>query len=186
MNLLKNPIIAVLLTILIVLSSTIISISIKLNNKCEAVIDDFYEGKLQHGIVYTSLYADICSMYELASEVSLVAENYGVNVKELNASISELKEELGFKNDDISEIYADYTSMYSYLRAVEIELSGIGLSQRHMEYMTEISAQIAQLKSSIDSSSYNDVVRNFYKKFDRFPVNTFAAIFDVEYPEYFA
>lgn len=186
MKLLKNPLIAVLLTIIIVLSSTVISTSVKLNNKCDAVIDGFYEGRLQQGIVYTSLYADICSMYELASEVALVAENYGVNTTELNKSISELKEELSYRNTDISDIYADYTWFYSSLRAVEIELSGIGLSQRHMEYMTAVSQQIAQLKSSIDNSSYNESVRTFYKKFDRFPVNIFADLFDVEYPEYFA
>lgn len=186
MKLLKNPIIAVLLTILIVFSSTVVSASVKLSNKCDAVIDGFYEGKLKQGIVYTSIYADICSMYELGSEVALVADNYGVKTKELVDSIAELKEELSYRNTDISDIYADYTWFYSSLRAVEIELSSIGLSQRHMEYMTAVSQQIAQLKFSIDSSDYNESVRSFYKKFDRFPVNFFADIFDVEYPEYFA
>jgi len=186
MKLLKNPIIAVLLTILIVIGSTIVSSSVKLSNKSDAIVDGFYEGKMKQGIVYTSIYADICSMYELGSEVALVADNYGVKTKELVDSIAELKNELSYRNTDISDIYADYTWFYSSLRAVEIELSTIGLSQRHMEYMTSVSQQIAQLKFSIDSADYNDSVRNFYKKFDRFPVNIFADIFDVEYPEYFA
>ena len=186
MKLLKNPVIAVLLTILIVLSSTVISASVKLNNKCDAVIDGFYEGKLKQGLVYTSIYADICSMYELGSEVALVADNYGVKTKELVDSIAKLKEELSYRNTDISDIYTDFAWFYSSLRAVEIELSSIGLSQRHMEYMTTVSQQIAQLKFSIDNSDYNESVRNFYKEFDRFPVNIFADIFDVEYPEYFA
>ena len=186
MNLLKNPIIAVLLTILIVLSSTVISASVKLNNKCEAVIDDFYEGKMKQGIVYTSIYADVCSMYELAADVALVAENYGVKTTELVGYIAELKDELSYKNEDISEIYNDYTGLYSSLRAVEIELSGIMMSQSHVEFMTAASAQIAQLKQSIDSSDYNDNVRTFYKRLDRFPVSFFAELFDIEYPEYFA
>ena len=186
MKLLKNPVIAVLLTVLIVLSSTIITTSVKLNNKCNAVIDEFYEGRLKQGIIYTSIYADICSMYELGSEVALVADNYGVNTKDLVNSINELKNELSYRNTDISDIYADYSWFYGSLRAVEIELSSIGLSQRHMEYMTTVSQQIAQLKYSIDNSSYNESVRTFYKKFDRFPVNIFAELFDIDYPEYFA
>lgn len=186
MKLLKNPVIAVLLTVLIVLSSTIITTSVKLNNKCNAVIDEFYEGRLKQGIIYTSIYADICSMYELGSEVALVADNYGVKTKDLVNSINELKNELSYRNTDISDIYADFNWFYSSLRAVEIELSNIGLSQRHIEYMSAVSQQIAQLKYSIDNSSYNESVRTFYKKFDRFPVNIFAELFDIDYPEYFA
>ena len=182
MKILKHPVIAVLLTILIVFCSTAVSISVKLNNKCESIIDGFYDDKPGA----TSIYSDLCSIHELAGEVMLVAQNYGVDTRELAESIAELKSEIGYRNEDIGDIYSDYTWFYSSLRAVEIELSGIVLSQRHMEYMTAASEQIAQLKTSIDNSDYNDSVRNFYKKFDRFPVNAFADIFDVEYPEYFA
>ncbi len=186
MKFLKNPFIAVLLTVLIVLGSTAISINTKLNNKCENIIDKFYEGGIQQGFVFDSTYGNLCSMYELADEIVLVADNYGVDTRELSSNINTLKEALNFKNDDMSEIYSDYSEFYASLRAVEMELSNIQLSQRHMEYMNSASEQISYLKSCVDNSNYNESVRTFYKKFDRFPVNAFADFFNIDYPEYFA
>lgn len=186
MKFLKKPFVAVLLTIATVLCSTAISINIKLNNKCESIIDEFYEGGIAQGVVFDSTYGNLCSMYELAEEIVLVADNYGVDTRELSSSISTLKEALNYKNSDMSEIYSDYSDFYSSLRAVEIELSNIQLSQRHMEYMNSASGQISYLKSCVDNSNYNESLRTFYKKFDRFPVNVFADIFNIDYPEYFA
>ncbi len=186
MKFLKKPFVAVLLTVLIVLCSTAISINTKLNNKCESIIDVFYEGGMQQGFIVDSTYGNLCNMYELAAEIVLVADNYGVDTWELSSSINALKEALNFKNDDMSEIYSDYSEFYSSLRTVEMELSNIQLSQRHMEYMNSASEQLSYLKSCVDNSNYNESVRTFYKKFGRFPVNAFADIFSIDYPEYFA
>ncbi len=186
MKFLKKPFAAVLLSIIIVLCSTVISINVKLNNKCESLIDKFYEGGIEQGFVVDSIYGNLCRMYELAEEIVLVADNYGVDTRELSSNINALKETINYKNHDMSEIYSNYSDFYSSLRAVEIELSNIQLSQRHMEYMNSASEQISYLKSCVDDSNYNESVRTFYKKFDRFPVNIFADLFNIEYPEYFA
>ena len=186
MKFFKNPFVAIISCILIVVLSSIISINVKLGNECEKVIDSFYVGKLHNGTISTSIYGDIVNMYELAENVVVVADNYGIDTRKLVSDIAELKDELNFKKPDSGEIYSEFTEFYSNLWAVTLELSNTQLSQRHLEYMSSASQEINSLKSSIESSDYNNNVRVFYKKFDRFPANLFAEIFDIDYPEYFA
>ncbi len=183
MNILKNPVIAILLCVLIVLTSTVVSINVKLNNKCEEIVDSFYISKNNNS---TSIYGDIVSMYELAEEITVVADNYGVDTRKLSTSISSLKKEVSFHNPEIDDIHDAFSAFYNELWDVELKLSEIQLSQRHMEYMNSASKLVYELKVSIDEAEYNNTVRTFYKRFDRFPVNLFADIFDIDYPEYFA
>ena len=183
MNILKNPVIAIFLCVLIVLSSTVISINVKLNKKCQEIVDSFYVAKSNSS---TSIYGDIVSMYELAEDIIVVADNYGIDTGKLTASISSLKNEVNFNNPEIDDIYEAYSAFYNELWDVELKLSEIQLSQRHMEYMNGAAKQVFELKTSIDNAEYNNTVRTFYKRFDRFPVNIFADIFDIDYPEYFA
>lgn len=182
MKLLKKPLFAALLCILIVFTSTVISINVKLNNKCEAIIDSFYEGTIQQ----VPIYSNVVQLYEIAEDIILVAENYGIDTRALQSSIQNLRNELNFKNDDFSDIFSAYSSFTKELRSVEIALSSVELSHRHLEYMDAASKDIFELKTAIDASKYNDSVKAFYKKFDRFPTNIFAEIFDIDFPEYFA
>ena len=183
MKFFKKPFVAFLICVLVVVISSAVTISTKLNNKCEEIIDSFY---VSTSSISTSIYADIVKMYELAEEVVVVADNYGVDTRELVKCITDIKDALNFKNPDTSEIYDAYTAFCSSLWTVEVALSDIQLSQRHAEYMNSASTQIYNLKVSVEGSDYNSRVKVFYKRFDRFPVNYFADTFDIEYPEYFA
>lgn len=186
MNFFKKPFVAIVVCILVVIISTTVSINSKLSNKYGDVIDNFYEGKISNGFVVDSIYGNIVNMYELADEVVIIADNYGVDTRELVSNIARIKDNLSYKNTDISEIYDIYADFYNSLWAVEIELSGIQLSQRHMEYMSSAADQIYNLKLSIEKADYNEGVNTFYKKFDRFPAKFFIEIFDIGYPDYFA
>ena len=183
MNILKNPVIAVFLCLLIVFTSTVVSINVKLVNKCEEITESFYVSK---NSAKSSIYGDIVNMYELAEEITVVANNYGVDTRKLSSNISALKSELNFNNPEIENIYEAYSAFYDELWSVELKLSEIQLSQRHIEYMNTASKQVYSLKLSIDNADYNNSVRTFYKRFDRFPVTLFADIFDIDYPQYFA
>ena len=186
MNFFKKPFVAVVLCVLVVICSSALTINSKLNKKYDAVIDSFYEGKISNGFVVDSIYGNIVNMYELADEIVIVADNYGVDTRSLVSSIADMREKLNFKNNDISEIYDAYTNFYNSLWGVEIELSGIQLSQRHMEYMSSAAEQIYNLKLSIENADYNETVNTFCKKYDRFPANIFLDMFNIGYPEYFA
>jgi len=185
-NFFRNPIVAVLLSVLIVLGSTAVTSSIKLNNKCEDIVDGFYYGTRLNGQLMKSVYYNLGDLLELSGEIALVADNYGIDTKALYSSSAELKKSIGYHNEDIDNIYDYYEALYNALFSVVMELSSTQLSQRHLEYMASASEQINAIKLSIENSGYNESVRSFYKKFDRFPVNIFSDIFDIEYPEYFA
>lgn len=182
----RNPFVAILLSGLIVLSSTAITSSVKLNNKCNDVVDGFYYGTRLNGQLMKSIYYNLGDLLEISGEIALVADNYGIDTKELYGSATELKKSISYHNDDIESIYDSYERLYSALFSVVMELSGTQLSQRHLEFMTSASDQVNAIKLSIDNSGYNESVRSFHKKFDRFPANIFSDIFDIEYPEYFS
>ena len=186
MKFLKIPVVAVLIAVLVVFISTTVSISIKLHNKCETVTDGFYSGVMQHGSLTGSIQKDLNNLCDIASEVIIVADNYGINTKKLSSSTGTLRHDISYRNYNISGIYLSYSEFYNALRDVQIELSNTGLSQRHVQYMTEATEQIIILKQRIENAGYNESVKTFYKKFDRFPVTLFANFFDVTYPEYFA
>ena len=186
MKFFKNPIVAVLLAIVIIISSTAISITVKLNNKCNEVIDGFYYGTRLNGQLMKSVYYNLNDLCELTSNVIVIADNYGISTKELSEELKELRAEISYHNDDIDGIYEEYDSFYNALFAVLLELSNTGLSERHLEYMASASDQISAIRSNIENSGYNESVRNFHKKFNKFPVKIFAEIFDIDYPEFFA
>lgn len=186
MKFFKKPVSAILIALLIIFGVSSISISVKLSNKCADITEGFYYGIRQKGILYKSIYSCLDKLCALADEVVLVAGNYGIKTTELENSTEELRRHNSYGSEDIDDIYEAYAEFNSQLRAMEHQLSATGLSQRHIELMTNISAQIAQLRADIDMAGYNDSVRDFYKKYDRFPTNLFAEIFNIDYPEYFS
>lgn len=186
MKALRNPLAALLLSVLVVLVSTTVSINVKLNNKCSKVIDGFYSGLVQDVALGGSIHTKLNELCGLAGDIALVAENYGIDTRALLSATDTLSVELAYRNDDIDSIYDCYEDMYNSLFAIVMKLSETGLSQRHIEFMSAASERINDIKTSIEKSGYNESVREFYKKFDRFPVNVFADFFDIDYPEYFA
>lgn len=186
MKIFKYPFVAVFTAIFIVLSSTIITSSIKLNNKCEGIIDGFYTGASQQASLMPSICTSLYQLCDVSSDIVAVADNYGVKTKDLSKAITSLRESISYRNTDIRNIYNIYEELYTSLRSVVFELSSKSLSQRHIEYITEATAQIATLKQNIDNAGYNESVKIFYKRFDKFPVKHFAEFFEIDYPELFA
>ena len=186
MNVFKKPAIAFLVAVLVVICSTTVTTSMKLNNKSEAITEGFYSGVKYQGVLNKSIYHALNELCDIATEVIVVADNYGISTKELRSTLDTLRQSISYRNSDIDNIYYCYANFYNSLRNVQIDLSNTGLSQRHIEYMTTATGQIILLKQDIEQSAYNESVAKFYKKFDRFPVNIFANLFEIEYPEYFA
>lgn len=186
MKYLKKPVVALLVAVILVFSSTAISVNVKLGKKCDEVIEGFYYGVRYQGILRKPIYTCLDSLIEYSEEVVLIASNYGLDTREVSSSASELRREISFENHDIGDIYEEYESFYDALYSLMFELSAVELSQRHLELMRKYETEINCCKDDIENSCYNESVRSFYKKFDRFPVNIFAEVFDVDYPDYFA
>lgn len=186
MNILKKPIVAILLSAVIVSLSSVISIDSKLTNQSDEVINGFYYGARKNGQLQQALYNSLNELCDLSAEIGITAENYGISTKDFFLSLDELQNELDEHSDDIDTIYDKYETFYNALFTVVVKLSDTELSQRHLEFMSTASAQINTIKHNIENSGYNESVASFYKKYDRFPANFFADVFDIDYPEYFA
>ena len=186
MKFFKNPLVAILISLLLIFSSTALSINAKLTDKSEDIIDGFYYGIEANGVLNTSVYFNLSNLCELSGEIGLIAENYGIDTRELYSNIDNLKESYSFHSDDIDSIYECYETFYNSLFTVLVELNETELSDRHLEFMSDAVKQINSFKANIDNSGYNESVNAFRKKFNRFPTNIFADILDIDYPEYFA
>ena len=76
MNFFKRPFVAVLLSALIVLCSTLVSINVKLESKCDAVSDIFYEGVRISGVDYPAMAEPMKQLCALTDDVILIAVNF--------------------------------------------------------------------------------------------------------------
>ncbi len=65
-------------------------------------------------------------------------------------------------------MYQTYSEFITALKDVEAQLHATGLSSRHEEAMSEYSDEIADCVDDINTACYNDSVREFLRKYDKF------------------
>ena len=187
MNFFKRPFVAVLLTILIVVCSTLISVNVKLQSKCDAVSDIFYDGVRISGVEYPAMAEPMKQLCALTDDVVLIAYNYGIDTGELSQRLEDLELAMQYSADDVNYIGICYGEYFKELRAVENQLQSIGLSERHQAAMDEYSAQIAACSETIARGAvgYNEKVRSFLKSYDKFPTDFWADVTGTWFPGYF-
>ena len=186
MKLLKKPVVAVLLTVLLGIGSTLLSADVKLSRACTRVVDGFYDGIRYKGEKHPAAAQAIRALCADAEQMVIIGDNYGIDTAPLSADTAALRQAVGFDNPDIAAVYAAFAPFYTKLKILENDLQHTGLSERHKEQMAEYSADIAENRSLIDSSGYNESVSTFLRKNDRFPTRQFANLFNITYPAYFA
>lgn len=187
MKFLKKPFVAVLLSVLIVLGSTLISIDVKLQRKCDAVNDIFYEGVRISGVEYPAMAEPVKQLCALTDDVILIANNYGIDTGELSRQLNDLELAIQYSTNDVSYIGDCYGGYFKALREVENQLQSTGLSERHQTAMDGYSAQIATCSELISQGAvgYNEKVRSFLKSYDKFPTDCWASITGAWFPGYF-
>ena len=187
MNFFKRPFVAVVLTVLIVLCSTLVSINVKLQGKCDAVSDIFYEGVRVSGVDYPAMAEPMKQLCALTDDIILIAYNYGINTEALSQRLDELELAIQYSDDDVGYIGSCYGDFFKELRAVEDQLQNTGLSERHQTVMDEYSAQIETCSVTIDQGAkgYNEKVRGFLKSYDKFPTSFWADVTGTWFPGYF-
>ena len=187
MNFFKRPFVAVLLSALIVLCSTLVSINVKLESKCDAVSDIFYEGVRISGVDYPAMAEPMKQLCALTDDIILIANNYGIDTGELSQRLDDLELAMQYSADDVSYIGSCYGEYFKALRIVESQLQSTGLSERHRTAMDEYSAQIETCSVTIDQGAkgYNEKVRSFLKSFDKFPTSFWTEVTGTSLPGYF-
>lgn len=183
MKFLKNPFVAVLLSLAIVISSTLISTNIKLGRRCDKVRDGFYEGVVYDGYERKSIASHIKNICGAASGLVAVANNYDVDTASLSSAVDRMKS--GLSNGSVSENYSLYCKLLTAFDDVERQLSAASLSERDADGAEQYALTVKGACKAIDESGYNESVRDFNRRQLRFPADILARLAGVDVPQLF-
>lgn len=183
MKLFKNPFVAVLLSLLMVISSTLISTNIKLGRRCEKISDGFYEGVIYNGSKQKSISSNIKTVCGSADELAELAKSYDLDSDNLKEAAKLLRSELSTGN--ISDIYSRYFLLLTSFNKLSRSLSELSLSESDALVLEQNTLSFTDACRSIDESGYNQSVREFYREELRFPADILGRIAGVELPQLF-
>lgn len=185
MKALKNPFVAILLTVILVASSTLLSASSNLGKDAQSITDGFYNGVNYDGYKHPSIYSQLNNIIGAVDGMCAVAANNGVSAAALSAASGELKSSLSTMHDNIGAIYLAYSAMCDRLAPFKSEMSGVTLSERESEGMQAYEETVANAQRVIDESGYNESVRSYRSSMGA-AAKFFASLCGVTGPEYFA
>ena len=183
MNLLKKPFVAVLLSALIICSSTLLSVDVKLGKECQNITDGFYDGVVYENYQHKSIASQIKNICGAADGMVAIANNYDIDTDAVTAATAEMKSALSFGS--VSYLYGLYEDLLNALKPLEEQLSLTELSDRDAKGFDQYSSTISGAQSVIDNSGYNESVRAFYRDVVHFPADFLADLVGVDLPELF-
>ena len=186
MKFLKNPFVAVLLSLLIVVVSTLLSVDVKLSRKAENVANGFYEGVKVSGSVRTPVASNLGDLCDAADQLAVIADNYGLDTASLREGTDTLRRSLGSRVGDAHTVYGEYSRFNQALLVVEDALERTDLSERHSEQLEDLVERIEDDREDIARSGYNESVSAFLRVGNRFLTRRWAQMFDIAYPTQFA
>lgn len=186
MKFFKRPAVAVLITAVIVLASTALSVNIKLGEKCERVIDGFYNGVYYNGAEQKSIASQLKNIYSCADEIASIAGRYDIDTEDVLWCIDDLKLGLTYSPNEASYLYYCYDELIGEVKTLERELSRVELKEQDSEALEQYIASIKESQRAIESSGYNESVREFLREYMRFPAEHLADFAGVQVPEYFS
>ena len=183
MKLFKNPVFAVLLTILVVIFSTVINTDVKFGRKCRAVTDQFYAG-VTRSASEDSIASSLEAICVDAESLAVVADSCGADAGAVRADVDSLRRNLQIQNMYL--IRSSYADLRSSLTTLLGQLAQASLDAKNAEIVSQCTGSISDAQSAIAASGYNDTVRSFLRRYDHFPTNVLATLAGVDYPEAFA
>lgn len=186
MKFFKRPIVAVLITLVLVVGSTLLSAGLKLQRSSEQIVNGFYDGVRYQGEKHAAVAASLRALCGDAEQLAIIGGNYGLETAPLTADTEALRSALSYENTEIGAIYDVFESFYNKLLVLTNELQHRDLSERHQQQLEQLTADVAAQKAAIDSAGYNESVSAFLRKNNRYPAKRFAALFNIPYPVYFA
>lgn len=183
MKLFKNPLIALLLAVIIVISSTTASILEEIELGFDELLDAFYYGDESRKDM-KGLHVLLLELCHLSDAVSIFAEDCGIDNSELVSAKSGLENELRRETPDIDDIYDKYIILCSCHEAFHTSLSTAGLSADMNRKAAEFIGSYETITSQINASSYNSLRTAYSEKLG--PIEKFVIeLFDLDIPGYF-
>ncbi len=190
MSFFKKPVIAIILSALIVIGSTVLSVNLKLGEECRDIIDGFHDGVSVDGVLMPSIASQLRTVRSSAEEIAHIAGTYNVYTEELTWACDDLRYGLLYSESDASYLYYCYEELLSELRNVETQLFGTAaqmpISVQDIELINGYFDEIKTAQQLIDISGYNETVRQFNREQLRFPADIIGELAGVDFPELFS
>ncbi|MBO5544622.1 MAG: hypothetical protein J5949_08315 [Oscillospiraceae bacterium] len=192
-KILSSPVVALIITFVLVFASLALNTRIRLGGQCDEITAGLYSGKGGSPCIADGL-RSLCT----ASEKMLtLAGQLGIDVDSLDSDgeyadedpadlINDIRNALRYEDGSARYLYYLYEALLSKDYAMETALARAALSEADAAAFLEAREEASQARAVVDNDSYNNTVRAFLKKYDRFPTSQIASFSGVSMPKLFA
>ena len=186
MNFFKRRSVALFLTVIVVIASTLLSVNVKLGRKAQAVSDGFYDGVVYNGTEQKSIASQLRNISDCANSMVTIANNYQLDTEDVENTSEWLRLAVSYSPGNTDYIHSEYEDLIKAVRTLEDQLGRTALSDRDADSIKEYSTAITDARLAIESAGYNESVREFRRFCDRFPTKLLAQLSGVSMPRLFA
>lgn len=185
MSALSKRSVALLLTAVLVVGSTLLSAHVKLEAKADRVIEGFYTGSWAGARDAVSPSTHLKNICGAADGLTTIAGSYGLDTEDADWNCELLKQGLNDAEEDIGYLYTCYEDLCAEVDRLAGQMSLMELSQRDASGLEQYRNTIQGARSALASSHYNEQVREFYRVIQDYPAGFLAELTGVTMPEGF-
>ena len=190
---LSNPAVALIITVVLVLVSLVLNTRVRLGGQCDEITATLYSSEDGSPCIADGL-RSLCSasekMLTLSRQLGIDADKLDSDSEysdeEIENLIADTRASLRYGDGSARYLYYLYEALLSKTYAMETALGRASLSSADTEAFLTAKEEAAQAQALIAGTDYNDTVRAFLKKYDRFPTSAIASFSGVTMPKLFA
>ena len=190
---LSNPAVALIITVVLVLISLVLNTRVRLGGQCDEITATLYSSEDGSPCIADGLNS-LCSasekMLTLSRQLGIDADELDddseYSDEEIENLIADTRASLRYGDGSARYLYYLYEALLSKTYAMESALGRSELSSSDTEKLLAAKEQAEQAQALITGTDYNDNVRAFLKKYDRFPTSAIASFSGVTMPKLFA
>ena len=180
----SNPIVALILTVIVVFGSVVINTRTRLGKQCDTISGSFYSVSSSGEISVADSLRKLCNA---AEQLVLLGVKYEINdAEDAVESVDAIREALRSQSRDTASLYDEYQELLKDTFALESALARTEMSEADSSSYSVAQHDASEAKAAIDTSSYNDNVRSFLKRNGQFPTPQIAKMSGVSLPVLFA
>ena len=179
-KLLESPIFALVLAVVVMFGTMLVSTKVDFGKKCRSVTGEFYTASEDSSPAVATELRNFCAA---AEQVALTAEQNGLpEAGSALQQVDDLRNLLYQQTDDLASVNKVYQALLSSTYSLESTLARAELTGSQAEALASAQHDAAAAKAAIDASGFNDSVRSFLKKYQKFPTVGLAGMVGVNMP----
>jgi len=183
MKILKNPFIAFIIAVLLVLSSTVLSVYSDIKHDRDDLLYYFYHGenskKDEDGI-----HGNLLKLCNLTEAIMIHSDKIGIDSSALRSVKSQLENQLLRTELEIEDIYEEYVSLSMLLEGQKQGFSDAPLSISEKKDIAQLFYEADLLSTGINNSKYNSMRTRFAEELNALEL-FLIELFDLDIPGYF-